>query len=466
MAGRRLTNPAGSSNDLRGDVLRVLGVLKVATADQIQRIASPHLTYRHTTKATASERKTARTAAHAGALSDLRRHGLAENGGTTRAGESLRNLTTKGLEAASYELGRPLTEMGSTARGAGSSGATHPMAVNETIIAMLRPKPDLRLLTPEPPEAKAAAQAAADAPGGIGTIASYATEAPLPATGTWGAPGKGGAQADIVLTAPQDQIPLLFIEVDNCHETAEEIAAKLLKYSRFFKRTIKDTDGKDKSMWRTRWMARVAERGEAPHPPVLIVFNHIGARDPNRTVPRLQELTRPLWAGEPADGFSSYDRKIPIIATGLRNLRAHGPNGPVFLRFGRTHMQPLRDAIGNPRRDAVLARRAERARAQQEEYQEQLRRAAEQKRAEREAARPACVGCGTKFDNDRWENTQLSPEPGHRWHPTLCEPCEAKTVAAADQAERDRLEAEAAETAETAEKARGWRSRFRPGQAS
>ncbi|WP_412079123.1 replication-relaxation family protein [Streptomyces xanthophaeus] len=313
MAGKRLTNPAGSSNDLRGDVLRVLGVLKVATADQIQRIASPHLTYRHTTKATASERKTARTASHAGALSDLRKHGLAENGGTSRAGESLRNLTTKGLEAASYELGRPLTEMGSTARGAGSSGATHPMAVTEIVVAMLRPKPDLRLLTAEPAEAKAAAQAAVDAPAGVGTIASYATEVPLPATGTWGAPGKGGAQADIVLTAPQDGIPLLFIEVDNCHETAEEIAAKLLKYSRFFKRQIKDTDGKDKPTWRTRWMASVAERGEAPHPPVLMVFNHIGARDPNRTVPRLQELTHPLWAGEPADGYSSYDRKIPII---------------------------------------------------------------------------------------------------------------------------------------------------------
>ncbi|MFD6876946.1 MULTISPECIES: replication-relaxation family protein [unclassified Streptomyces] len=150
--------------------------------------------------------------------------------------------------------------MGSTARGAGSSGATHPMAVNETVIALLRPKPDLRLLTGEPAEAKAAAQAAVDAQAGVGTIASYATEVPLPATGTWGAPGKGGAQADIVLTAPQDQIPLLFIEVDNCHETAEEIAAKLLKYSRFFKRQIKDTDGKDKPMWRTRWMARVAER--------------------------------------------------------------------------------------------------------------------------------------------------------------------------------------------------------------
>ncbi|MGW4690652.1 replication-relaxation family protein [Streptomyces sp. NPDC004244] len=236
----------------------------MATADQIQRIAAPHLTYRHTMKATASERKTARTASHAGALSGLRKHGLAENGGTTRAGETLRNLTTKDLEAASYELGRPLTEMGSTARGAGSSGATHPMAVNETIIAMLRPKPDLRLLTAEPAEAEAAAQAAVDAPAGVGTIASYATEVPLPATGTWGAPGKGGAQADIVLTAPQDGIPLLFIEVDNCHETAEEIAAKLAKYHRFFKRQIKDTDGTDQcgapAGWPTPTRARSRTR--------------------------------------------------------------------------------------------------------------------------------------------------------------------------------------------------------------
>ncbi|MFE9796754.1 hypothetical protein ACFYRL_34055 [Streptomyces goshikiensis] len=51
---------------------------------------------------------------------------------------------------------------------------------------------------------------------------------------------------------------------------------------------------------------------------------------------------------EPADGFSSYDRKIPIIATGLRNLREYGPGGPVFRPFGRTHMRPLRDAIGTP----------------------------------------------------------------------------------------------------------------------
>ncbi|MFC9626200.1 hypothetical protein ACFTXM_41670 [Streptomyces sp. NPDC056930] len=38
MAGKRKNNPAGSTNGFRGDVLRVLGVLRVATADQIQRI--------------------------------------------------------------------------------------------------------------------------------------------------------------------------------------------------------------------------------------------------------------------------------------------------------------------------------------------------------------------------------------------------------------------------------------------
>ncbi|WP_405509130.1 hypothetical protein [Streptomyces purpurascens] len=199
MAGKRKKNPAGSTNSYRGDVLRVLGALKVAAADQIQRIGAPHLTFRHADKETPSKRKQARTASHTGALSDMRKHGLSENGGSTETGDSLRHLTTKGLQAASYELRCPVTEMGSTARGAGSSGASHPMAVNETVIAMLRPKPNMAVAV-DPPHV----QAAVDAPDSIGTIASYWTEVSLPATGTWNAPGKGGAQADIVLTAPQD----------------------------------------------------------------------------------------------------------------------------------------------------------------------------------------------------------------------------------------------------------------------
>lgn len=446
MAGKRNENPAGSTNSFRGDVLRVLGVLKVATADQIQRIGAPHLNHRHTDKKTPSEQKQARTASHTGALSDLRKHGQSENGGSTSTGESLRNLTPKGLEAASVELRRPVSEMGSTARGAGSSGASHPMAVNETVIALLRPKPNLAKLADDPPHVRAAAQAAVGTPPGIGTIASYWTEVPLPATGTWNAPGKGGAQADLVLTAPQDGVGLLFIEVDNCHETAEELAAKLEKYARFFRRTVKDTDGKERPMWRTRWTASADRYGDVPHPPVLLVFNHIGERNPNRTIPRLMELTRHLWQGEwQREGYHLYDGKVPIVAVGLRNLREHGPTGPVFFRFGRDRPQPLLEAIGNPRREAADALEAEEWRVRQEEYQAQVRKAAQEQAAkkaveaareaaQREARRPVCAGCGSRFTDARWEAAEETD-----WgrpvdtHPTLCDTCKHHALAAAGQ---------------------------------
>ncbi|MFI0990542.1 replication-relaxation family protein [Streptomyces exfoliatus] len=448
MAGKRKNNPAGSTNSYRGDVLRVLGALKVATADQIQRIGAPHLTFRHADKPTPSKQKQARTASHTAALSDMRGHGLSENGGSTETGDALRNLTPKGLLAASYELNRAVTEMGSTARGAGSSGASHPMAVNETVIAMLRPKPNLARLAVDPPHVQAAAQAAVDGPDGIGTIASYWTEVPLPATGTWNAPGKGGAQADIVLTAPQDGVPLLFIEVDNCHETAEELADKLEKYARFFRRKVKDTDGKERPMWRTRWTVPEGRYGDAPHPPVLLVFNRLGERPPERTIPRLMELTRHLWQGErQRGGHHLYDGRIPIVAVGLGNLRKHGPAGPVFLRFGRDHMQPLLEAIGNPRREAADVREEQETKARQAEYQAQVRRAAREhdakKAAEREARRPACANCGTRFTDERWEAAEKT-----NWgvpvdtHPQLCDSCKQKAGAvvspAADTQERQK----------------------------
>ncbi|MFF2721358.1 replication-relaxation family protein [Streptomyces sp. NPDC058011] len=446
MAGKRKNNPAGSTNTYRGDVLRVLGALKVATADQIQRIGAPHLSFRHADKEPPSKRKQARTASHTGALSDMRKHNLSENGGSTGTGDALRNLTVKGLEAASYELRRPVSEMGSTARGAGSSGASHPMSVNETVIALLRPKPNLARLADDPPHVQAAAQAAVDTPPGIGTIASFWTEVPLPATGTWNAPGKGGAQADLVLTAPQDGVPLLFIEVDNCHETPEELADKLQKYARFFRRKVKDTDGRERPMWRTRWDAPAGRPGDVPHPPVLLVFNKLGERNPNITIPRLQELTRHLWKGEwQREGYHLYDGKIPIVAVGLRNLREHGPTGPVFFRFGRNRPQPLLEAIGNPRREVADAREAEEWRLRQEEHRAQLRKAAQEQAAkkaveaareaaQREVSRPVCVGCGSRFTDERWEAAEETDYgvPVDT-HPTLCDTCKHEAVAAAQQ---------------------------------
>ncbi|WP_369386208.1 hypothetical protein AB5J72_00140 [Streptomyces sp. CG1] len=70
------------------------------------------------------------------------------------------------------------------------------------------------------------------------------------------------------------------------------------------------------------------------------------------------DLTRAHWQGRwrREDGYHSYDGCIPIVATTLELLREHGPTGPAFWRFGRDHREPLLDAIGNPRRDAALAR--------------------------------------------------------------------------------------------------------------
>ncbi|WP_318199198.1 hypothetical protein [Streptomyces sp. SCL15-4] len=211
---------------------------------------------------------------------------------------------------------------------------------------------------------------------------------------------------------------------------------------------MKDTDGTERPMWRTRWSAPATFSGDRAHPPVLLVFNPIGERNPARTIARLHELTRHLWQGERAEGFHDYDGKIPIIATSLKKLREHGPTGPAFLRLGRTHLQPLRDAIGNPRREAAQARAREAARARQEEYQAQVRRAAQEQAAkqaaeaareaaQREARRPACASCGTRCTDERWEaaektNWGVPVDP----HPQLCDGCKHQAVAATQEADR------------------------------
>ncbi|MFJ1588542.1 replication-relaxation family protein [Streptomyces sp. NPDC088197] len=463
---KRADNPAGSTNALREDVLKVLGVVKVATADQIQRTAAPHLTYRHTTKPTAAKRKEARTAAHRGALADLRASGQVLFGGHTRTGEGLRLLTQLGLDSATGPLGRPKNQMGGAARGAGRSGAQHAMSVNETILALLRPTPDLSLLEGEPPEAMGAARAAAAQPG-LGSLGSYVTEVHLPYTGTWSTQGRSGVQADIVVAVPDGRVPLLFVEVDNCFEEAAVLAAKFDKYARFFARQITDTDGQDIPMWRQKWTAPEGRLGDTPHPPVLLVFNPVGPRNPKATMQQIAARTRRHWQGEEHDDFSMYDRCIPIVATTLERLREHGPAGPAFWRFGRPGLQPLDDAVGNPRREAADARvRAERQRA---------RAAAERREAaEREARRPKCTRCGTKFTDQRWaeseEDAWGTPMDSH---PKLCGDCkllalekERERKAAKKEAARLRREAakaaqEAAE-AEAARKANRILGRFRP----
>ncbi|WP_406841888.1 replication-relaxation family protein (plasmid) [Streptomyces sp. AHU1] len=438
----------------------------MATADQIQRLSLPHLTYRHTAKPTPAKRKEARTASHRAAANDLRRNGLVVDGGRTRGGEEVRLLTAAGLAAAAIDLDRAPEEMGAMPRSGGRSGALHAMTVNETVIALICPKPDLGLLAGEPAAVVAAAQAAARAPGGIGTLPAYATEVALPVKGTWKNPAIGSPRADIVLTAPQAGVALLFIEVDNCTEEAPLVAAKFDKYKRFFLRQEKDTDGIEKPLWRTRWSAPEHDAAfERVHPPVLLVFHQIGRHSSKSQMARVAGLTRHHWQGRlhPEGGYHSYNGCIPIVATTLELLREHGPAGPAFWRFGRGHRQPLVEAIGNPRQDAYLARRRQAARQEQ-------RRRAEREAAEREARRLVCADCGGKFSDDRWEAVGPHRDwSSHQSHPHLCEDCQDRAIAAEQRAEADerehqeqeRLRLEAEEQT-AAQKAGGWFSRFRP----
>ncbi|MGW1769808.1 hypothetical protein ACWCQL_37905 [Streptomyces sp. NPDC002073] len=108
----------------------------------------------------------------------------------------------------------------------------------------------------------------------------------------------------------------------------------------------------------------------------------------------------------------------------------------MFLRFGRDQMQPLLEAIGNPRLEAAEAREYEESKARQAQYRAQVRRAAQEQAAkqaaEREARRPVCAACGARFTDARWEAAQATD-----WgtptdsHPQLCDGCKEKTSPAA-----------------------------------
>jgi hypothetical protein len=224
---------------------------------------------------------------------------------------------------------------------------------------------------------------------------------------------------------------------------------------RHFHRKVKDTDGQDKPTWRTRWSAPDPRWGDATHPPVLLVFNQVGPRPALQQMNNVAELTREQWQGQWAEGgFRIYNQKMPIVATTLKLLREHGPAGPAFWRFGREDRQSLWDAIGNPRRDAALVRRDEEA-----------RRRLAQEIAEREAQRPACADCGSKFTDDRWKASIAVDWGCGDSHPHLCDDCKARALEVGRQAEQAERECQEREHQEEevaqASKASGWFERWR-----
>jgi hypothetical protein len=174
---------------------------------------------------------------------------------------------------------------------------------------------------------------------------------------------------------------------------------------------VKDTDSRERPMWRTRWTVPTGRYGDAPHPPVLLVFIRIGERNPNRTVPRLQELTHYLWQGErQRGGHHLYDGRIPIVARSgcAISARAVRPDVPPL------RSRPPGAAPGGgrqPAREAADAREEEEAKVRRAGYQEQVRRAAQEydakKTAEREARAPSALTAG-EFTDERWAAAQTT----------------------------------------------------------
>ncbi|MGN9796159.1 hypothetical protein ACTMTU_34385 [Streptomyces sp. OZ13] len=185
----------------------------------------------------------------------------------------------------------------------------------------------------------------------------------LPVAGTFTAPAKGSLRSDAVLIAPEDEMPVLVVEVDNHTEPAEVVAQKIVGDRAFFRRQVKDHRGRDIPLWTTLW----DESGRGGYPPVALVFTKdVGPEARMRRMKKIKEASRACWEGHwhtdtgwqpPVDGeqqggWWDYTDTVPVIATHLEHLRAKGPHGPIWWRFGRSNWQPLTDALTNTRTKA------------------------------------------------------------------------------------------------------------------
>ncbi|ROR35885.1 replication-relaxation family protein [Kitasatospora cineracea] len=355
-----------STNALRAEVLGALGVLKVATADQLQRLLRP----------SAMSNKAIRQA-----LNDLARQHLAASDGNTKTRDKTWRLEgTAGLEAAGHVLRLPRSEMGGTTRGAGSSGAQHAMAVNESVLAFIL------------------GGTAPGATGGVGGIEDWATEVEFTLPG-----GRRKVRPDALWQAPEIGLPVLMVEVDRSTMSLRRLAAKLPAYRELFRVKVKDSDpalaDKDPADRMVHWWHRTWPGHTRPgYPPVALVFTDASTTTLTNRQQKVASMSADCWQGtrwtvtrddNDGDGWREYDDAIPVIATTLDLLTEHGPLGPAWWRYGRPGRHSLLDALDNPdNRDAYNQRQKAREDKARQEEREAARR-------HRKAMRTlACADCG------------------------------------------------------------------------
>jgi hypothetical protein len=387
--------------------LAALGVVKVATPDQIRRLMCPGTKDAATVRGGLKDLEAEKLVISPGSAVSVREDGV-------RVTEKLWTLTPAGLEAAAVVLDRPAREMGGTAKAAAASGAKHARAVTDTLAAFLQTPPEptqpvarKHQLAPATPPADPPPPAP---PQGLGPLAAWSTEAVLPVGGTFLAPARGSLRADAVFASPgRELVLLLFVEVDNGTEGPPIVADKIARYARFFARKV-SLNGRDVPLWRTVWPAT----GREGYPPVALVFTkNVGQLAMQARMREVGRLARDHWRGtwngddyppkgEKADGYRDYDQAVPLLATTLKLLATHGPRGPVWWRYGHAAWQTLADALDNPDDYSAYSVRSEARRTAQEAELERARREAEQGRREAEAAKWECPTC----------HRYVYPEPG------------------------------------------------------
>ncbi|MFC8014712.1 hypothetical protein ACFUR9_31300, partial [Streptomyces cinereoruber] len=162
----------------------------------------------------------------------------------------------------------------------------------------------------------------------------------------------------MVFASPGHDVPLLFVEVDNGTEGPGIVADKIARYRRFFARHVSAGTGTglEVPLWRTVW----PDSPRDGYPPVALVFTKDMGEE--AMLARMREigfLAREHWRGEwnadgyapegeKPDGYRDYKGTVPLLATTLRQLAAHGPHGPVWWRYGQSGLQSLTDALDNP----------------------------------------------------------------------------------------------------------------------
>jgi hypothetical protein len=174
----------------------------------------------------------------------------------------------------------------------------------------------------------------------------------------------------------------MFVEVDNCTESADTLAAKFEKYLRYFRLKSKNSLGGESPVWR----AQYPSTGREGHPPVVVVFNpgtRTGPQALKNRMNTVMELTRLVWSGsyhgagggygaEERDGYYGYADAIPLLFTTLDRLQTSGPREAVWWRCGHGQWETLPDALANPAdHDAWYARDEQRRHRRDEEREQQ-----------------------------------------------------------------------------------------------